>query len=236
MSQKNRPVLRVAGLTRLSTTDFPGLLAAVVFVQGCAWRCRYCHNPEIQSRREVPAMSWQSVLDFLDHRRGLLDAVVFCGGEPTVDRYLAKAVGQVRQRGFKVGLHTAGIYPERLRALLPRLDWVGFDVKAPFDDYAATTGVASSGGNARASLEYLLASGVAHEVRTTRHPDMLSVGQLKTMAVSLRRHGVGTFALQEFRPHGCADKSLDTNPPVLADEHVNDLRRQFPVFILRRAN
>ncbi len=229
-------MLRVAGLTRLSTTDYPGLLAAVVFVQGCAWRCRYCHNPEIQSRRNAPLMAWQAVLDFLDNRQGLLDAVVFCGGEPTVDRYLAVAVDQVRQRGFRVGLHTAGIYPQRLRALLPRLDWVGFDVKAPFADYAATTGVSSSGGNAKLSLQYLLASGVAHEVRTTHHPTLLSVDDLKLMARALRQEGVTTFALQEFRSRGCVDETLVLNPPPLADKFVNHLRRQFPTFILRQAN
>lgn len=227
--------LRVAGLTRLSTTDFPGHLAAVVFVQGCAWRCRYCHNPEIQSREESPAITWQSVLDFLDRRRGLLDAVVFCGGEPTVDRQLDAAIDQVRQRGFKVALHTAGIYPDRLRRLLPKLDWVGFDVKAPFEDYAGTTGVPGSGARARESLGHLLASGVAHEIRTTHHPALLSSDKLMSMAASLRRQGVAEFALQEFRSNGCEDASLDANPPPLGDEAVNQLGRLFPTFTLRRA-
>ena len=229
-------MLRVAGLTRLSTTDFPGRLAAVVFVQGCAWRCRYCHNPEIQSRLEAPAISWHGVLDFLDHRKGLLDGVVFCGGEPTVDRHLGSAIEDVRQRGFKVGLHTAGIYPDRLRKLLPKIDWVGFDVKAPFDDYTNTTGVPGSGDRAKESLNHLLASGVAHEVRTTRHPSLLSSGNLKSMATSLRRQGVEKFALQEFRPDGCVDGRLEACPPPLADEDVSHLRQLFPTFILRRAN
>ena len=236
MSRAWRRVLRVAGLTRLSTTDFPGRLAAVVFVQGCAWRCRYCHNPELQARLEPPAMSWQAVLDFLDTRQGLLDGVVFCGGEPTVDRHLGAAIADVRERGFEVGLHTAGIYPDRLRALLPNLDWVGFDVKAQFADYAETTGVRNSGANARASLRHLLASGVAHEVRTTHHPALLPPDKLRSMALSLHKHGVDTFALQEFRPHGCTDDSLDSRPPPLADGDVENLKQLFPNFILRRAN
>ena len=228
--------LRVAGLTPLSTTDFPGQLAAVVFVQGCAWRCRYCHNPEIQARLAAPSMSWQAVLDFLDRRQGLLDGVVFCGGEPTVDRRLGAAIEDVRQRGFKVGLHTAGIYPDRLRALLPKLDWVGFDVKAPFADYAVTTGVHASGTQAQESLNHLLASGVAHEVRTTRHSALLPVGKLHSMAASLREQGVETFALQEFRPNGCTDRLLESRPPPLADDDICQLEQLFPTFILRRAN
>jgi pyruvate formate lyase activating enzyme len=229
-------VLRVAGLTRLSTTDFPGRLAAVVFVQGCAWRCRYCHNPELQARLEPPAMTWQAVLDFLDTRLGLLDGVVFCGGEPTVDRHLGAAIEDVRKRGFQVGLHTAGIYPDRLRALLPKIDWVGFDVKAPFPDYAVTTGVKTSGTNARASLRHVLASGVEHEIRTTHHPTLLSSGKLQSMALSLRKRGVDTFALQEFRAHGCVDALLDARPPPLADDDVQNLKQLFPTFMLRRAD
>ena len=228
--------LRVAGFTPLSTTDYPGQLAAVVFVQGCAWRCRYCHNPEIQARLEPPSMAWQAVLDFLDRRQGLLDAVVFCGGEPTVDRSLGSAIDDVRQRGFKVGLHTAGIYPGRLRALLPKVDWVGFDVKAPFADYAGTTGVRGSGTPARQSLDYLLASGVAHEVRTTRHPSLLSSVNLASMATALRQQGVATFALQEFRPHGCSDALLEPMPPPLDDAGIDHLQKLFPTFILRRAS
>ncbi|MEI6737366.1 MAG: anaerobic ribonucleoside-triphosphate reductase activating protein [Pseudomonadota bacterium] len=242
LSQKKLPVaesflaLRVAGLTRLSTTDFPGRLAAVVFVQGCAWHCRYCHNPEIQSRREAPSISWRAVLDFLDHRQGLLDGVVFCGGEPTTDRYLGSAIDQVRQRGFKVALHTAGIYPDRLRNLLPKLDWVGFDVKAPFDDYAKTTVVRGSGAKAQESLKYLLASGVEYEIRTTRHPALLSPHKLRSMASSLRQQGVEKFALQEFQCNGCADGLLELNPAPLDDEDTSHLRQMFPSFILRRAS
>lgn len=235
-SKSSQSVLRVSGFTPLSTTDFPGHLAAVVFVQGCAWRCRYCHNPEIQSRLEAPTKAWQEIVAFLDRRQGLLDAVVFCGGEPTVDRHLGSAIDQVRQRGFKVGLHTAGIYPDRLRALLPKIDWVGFDVKAPFADYAATTGVRDSGIPAQQSLTHLLASGVPYEVRTTRHPSLLSSDKLAEMAASLRQQGVKTFALQEFRSHGCADALLESQPPSLDNVGIDNLQKLFPTFILRCAN
>ena len=73
-------MLRVGGLTRLSASDYPGKLAAVVFCQGCAWRCGYCHNPELQPARGAYEIPWADVLAFLEKRRGLLDAVVFSGG------------------------------------------------------------------------------------------------------------------------------------------------------------
>jgi pyruvate formate lyase activating enzyme len=79
-------VLRVGGLTRLSATDYPGKLAAVVFCQGCAWRCDYCHNPELQPPRSTGEIAWPEVLAFLERRKGLLDAVVFSGGGPNQQR------------------------------------------------------------------------------------------------------------------------------------------------------
>ena len=46
----------------------------------------------------------------------------------------------VRELGFQVGLHTGGQFPERLARVLPQVDWVGFDVKAPWDAYERVTG------------------------------------------------------------------------------------------------
>ncbi|MEQ1517491.1 MAG: hypothetical protein ABL931_13490, partial [Usitatibacteraceae bacterium] len=89
---------------------------------------------------------------------------------------------------------------------------------------------------AEQSLAYLLASGIYYEVRTTRHPNLISDGQLETMTTSLCDAGVRYFALQEFRPHGCNDLTLESQPLPLADAHIAALQRKFPTFILRRAN
>jgi pyruvate formate lyase activating enzyme len=159
-------VLRVGGLTRCSASDYPGKLAAVVFCQGCAWRCGYCHNPELQPRRGGGEIAWSDVLAFLERRRGLLDAVVFSGGEPTLQRGLGRAMRAVKALGFLVGLHTAGIVPRRLAEVLPLVDWVAMDAKAPFAEHARVTGVRGSGARARASRDLILASGVAAECHT----------------------------------------------------------------------
>ena len=118
--------LRVGGLTPLSTTDWPGMLAAVVFCQGCPWRCGYCHNPDLIPARGDHEIPWEDVLAFLRRRQGLLDGVVFSGGEPTAQAGLADAMREVRALGFKIGLHTGGMYPQRLAAVLPLVDWVGW--------------------------------------------------------------------------------------------------------------
>jgi len=159
-------VLRVGGLTRCSATDYPGKLAAVVFCQGCAWRCGYCHNPELQDARAGAAIAWTEVLAFLERRRGLLDAVVFSGGEPTQQRGLAQAMVDVKAMGFLVGLHTAGIVPWRLEKVLTLVDWVAMDVKGRFDEHERVTGVRGSAGRAKQSRDLILKSGVACELHT----------------------------------------------------------------------
>jgi len=159
-------VLRVGGLTRLSATDYPDKLAAVVFCQGCAWRCGYCHNPELQPRRGSNEIAWPDVVAFLGRRRGLLDAVVFSGGEPTLQSGLAAAMREVKALGFLVGLHTAGIVPQRLAKVLPLVDWVAMDVKARFDEHERVTGVRGSAGRAKQSRDLILTSGVACELHT----------------------------------------------------------------------
>ena len=194
--------IRVGGLERLSTCDWPGELVATVFLQGCPWDCPYCHNPHLIPVRGKGMLDWTGVLGFLATRRGLIDGVVFSGGEPTLQRALPEAMKAVHALGLKVGLHTAGPYPGRFSAVLPLCDWVGFDVKAPFAEYRRVTGAGGSGEKARESLMRLLESGVAHQVRTTVDPSLLDEAAVKRMGAELAALGVAQHALQEFRLAG----------------------------------
>ena len=213
----------IGGLQRLSLVDWPGQLAAVVFCQGCGWRCRFCHNPDLMSFHTPGKYGWEEFLVWLERRRRLLDAVVFRGGEPTLQEGILQAVGQARSLGFKVGLHTAGPVPDKFAELLPAVDWVGFDFKAPFSAYSQVTGHAQ-GDQARASLRALRLSGVPCEVRTTWHPRLLSPGDLSEMAASLAELGCSEWVIQRFSAQGCDDPDLRTGPvgsvPVdLVDAH-----------------
>ncbi|MGG1945356.1 anaerobic ribonucleoside-triphosphate reductase activating protein [Trinickia sp. NRRL B-1857] len=196
-------------MTPFTATDFPGLLAAVVFVQGCPWRCGYCHNTHLQPRTRHAAVTWQDVMHLVSRRVGLIDGVVFSGGEPTSDPGLAPAIGDIRRLDFKVGMHSAGTHPRRFERVLPLLDWVGFDVKAPFEAYERVTRVRDSGEPARRSLEALLASGVDFECRTTAHPSLLSEQELLALARTLAAMGVTRYALQIFRKQGSRDAALN---------------------------
>jgi len=193
----------VGGFSPHSTCDWPDQLVATVFAQGCPWGCPYCHNPHLLSARGADEVAWDDVLAFLRTRVGLLDGVVFSGGEPTFQEALSAAIDDVRELGFRVGLHTAGHFPDRLASVLPRVDWVGFDVKAPWREYSRVTGIAGSGDVARRSLAHVIDGGVDFEARTTVHPALLSTADLSALAGELRVAGVRRWAIQGFRSEGC---------------------------------
>lgn len=189
--------LRVGGIEPLTTVDFPGRLATVLFCQGCPWRCAYCYNRHLQAFG-LGQWNWAAIEEFLGARRGFLDGVVFSGGEPTAQPALPAAMERVAGMGFAVGLHTAGIYPGRLAALLPWLEWVGLDIKAPLDArYDAVTGVLKSYRPVRQALEILLRANVKLQLRTTVDPGLLSVQDLEDLQAELGRLGAPPAVFQE---------------------------------------
>lgn len=218
----------MGGLTPLTTIDFPGRLAAVVYCQGCPWRCSYCHNPELLDATAPAAIPWPQVLAFLEARRGLLDGVVFSGGEPTLQSALPAALAEVRAMGFATGLHTGGMYPERLVAALPLLDWVGLDIKALPQHCDAITGTPGSGARAWASLQKLVQSGVPYECRTTWHPALFDAGALQALSGALAECGVTHWVLQQCRIPGSA-------MPAALPVDAKALGERFVSFSLRRA-
>ncbi|MBQ7112801.1 MAG: anaerobic ribonucleoside-triphosphate reductase activating protein [Clostridia bacterium] len=187
--------MRIAGLEKCSTVDFPGGLAAVLFAPGCNYRCFYCHNRQILGN--PPLLDEAEVFRFLKKRAGLLDAVVFSGGEPALQSGLADCIREVRALGYKVKLDTNGSRPEVLRSLLSEnlLDYAAMDYKAPFGDYPSITGQDASG--VAESLSLLLAGRIPFELRTTVVP-MLTETKLKEMAAAVP-HNVKWF-LQLYRP------------------------------------
>lgn len=207
VEQLNRK-LQVGGFTPMTTIDYPGELAAVVFCQGCLWRCRYCHNSELIRRKCDTGYDWDDILQKLPMRQGLIDAVVFSGGEPTLQAGLPEAIEQVRALGFKIGLHTAGSYPERMAKLLPLVDWVGLDIKALPGGYPLITGTPGSGDRAWRTLHHLIDSGVDHEVRITVHEGLLPPEHLTELLDRLAATGVRSVALQGCRWQNTLDPAI----------------------------
>jgi|TARA_B100001059_G_scaffold98279_1_gene97805 anaerobic ribonucleoside-triphosphate reductase activating protein len=228
--------LRIGGLQPMTTLDYPDHLSCVLFCQGCAWQCRYCHNPELIAPRGDAPHSWRSVLDFLQQRQGLLDAVVFSGGEATLQPGLPQAMQAVRALGFKVALHSAGIKPAALARVLPWCDWVGFDVKGLQEQVELITGTPRSGQANWQSLQLLHASGVDYECRTTVHWQLFDCDALLRLAHRLAGQGVRRFAVQLARPARMLDPSL--GPSITPPEAASlwpQLHALFERFELRQA-
>lgn len=225
-AHRTKPVtLQLGGITPFSSVDFPGMLAAVLFCQGCPLRCPYCHNTHLQAF--IPgAVVWPQALAFLESRRGLLDAVVFSGGEPLAQAGLEQAMREVRALGFHIGLHTAGTHPARLRRILPLIDWVGLDIKAPLADYPPF-GRQTSGKNSFTALEELIRAKQWHEVRTTVSAALFSPGQLTQLARELSVRGVQKWVLQASRDNA-------SKPPAAFPETLlRPLRAFIPEIVCR---
>ena len=217
--------LQIAGLTPMSSVDWPGKFVATVFAQGCPWACPYCHNQAIIDPKIPGVVSWESVEELLGRRRGLLDGVVFSGGEATRQLAVLPAMQRVRALGFEVGLHTAGPYPARLREILRTglVDWVGIDIKAMSGpNYEAVARRPNAGPKAWESLGEVLDSGVSYEVRLTVYPDGPRDGY--EVASCVKDLGATHFALQQARALGTAqgfnagDAAWDLEVRSLADD------------------
>lgn len=191
----------VGGVEKFSAVDFPGVLTAVVFMQGCPWKCPFCHNASIRPILKENDFSWDLFVNFLKTRQGKLDAVTFSGGEPLVQDGLSEAIKDVKALGFKIGLHTGGYRPEHLAKILPLVDWVGLDIKAPFEaeKYKSIVGVDQLD-KVEKSLNLLLESGVDFECRTTCDPRFLTSEDLLAIAKELHKRGVKKYFLQKYRP------------------------------------
>ncbi|MDR1008967.1 MAG: anaerobic ribonucleoside-triphosphate reductase activating protein [Rickettsiales bacterium] len=205
----------VGGLVPFTTIDYPGKVAMVVFLQGCPWRCVYCSNPHLFEARQAAEQdieNWQYVLDMLSRRTKVIDAVVFSGGEATMQsKEVANAIADIHfiSPDFKIGLHTNGCLPDAVEDLLPLVDWVGLDIKAPARLYEDITCVPGSAEAAFRSLDLLLKSCLPFEVRTTADPRVLDKEAILELASLLSRLGVRNYAVQRYRP---VDKNADGVP------------------------
>ncbi len=246
----NEQTLLVGGIVPFTTLDYPEHLSAVVFCHGCCWHCPYCHNQEIiDINKPVKyAPSWESVINFLSQRQGLLDAVVFSGGEPLLQPAIKSAIKQVKDMGFKVALHTNGHNPQMLAEVLPDISWIGLDIKTVFSEYYKAVSKDPSfwdkiksqnfGKAVEKSLDTILKAGTDFECRTTLDPRVVSKDELKRIAKALSEKGVKTYAIQEYRktdespdqPSNAAISSFFTDAELLAE-----IKPLFPHFIIRRA-
>lgn len=198
--------------------DWPGRVAATVFIAGCDFRCPYCHNPQLSSPVSG-SDQWDALKGYLRMRRSWLDGVVITGGEPTDDPGLPDLLDAIRSEGIPVKLDTNGSHPELLGRLIDErlVDSVAVDIKATPERYAQATGRQDASDRVTQTIATLRDSGTEHEFRTTVYPGVVELDELPRIASILE--GCDRYALQQFR----SDRTLDPAAASVTPYHADDL-------------
>jgi len=131
----------IAGIQKTTLIDYPGKIACIVFLAGCNFRCPWCYSSELVLPLKIvkqPRFSEKEFLDFLRTRIGLLDGVVICGGEPTVNKDLPLFLEKIKELGFLIKLDTNGSNPKMLKDLVEKklIDYVAMDIKCSLNNPA----------------------------------------------------------------------------------------------------
>ncbi len=162
------------GLQKMTTLDYPGVVSALAFTQGCNFRCPYCHNarliPALPERDADPAPETGEILTFLEKRKDVLDGLAISGGEPCMQPGLEDFCREVKALGYRIKLDTNGSFPEVVERLCGNslLDYVAVDVKTVPGRYApGLCGVSDAGEKLGKTLAVLVAASLPFEARTT---------------------------------------------------------------------
>ncbi len=199
----------IGGLQKLTLTDFPGHLSAVLFTRGCNYRCPYCHNPElVDPRLYREPISDADVFSFLESRVKRLDGVVVTGGEPTIHKDLPVLLRRIKELRLAIKLDTNGSSPEMIEALLREglLDYIAIDVKSSVASYARAAGSEVDTRAIRRSVELVVSSGIPHELRMTFVESLVPLEEIAGVAELAR--GCRLFLVQPFQPSKALDPRL----------------------------
>ena len=201
--------MKIGGLQKVSLIDYPGLICATIFLQGCNFKCSYCHNPElVDTRLFQSCIKENEVLDFLNTRKGKLDAVTITGGEPTIQDDLAPFIKQIKKMKFAVKLDTNGSQPQVIKTLLDEklLDFIAMDIKAPLEKYKSVVKVPVNSDLIKESIRLILKTKIPHEFRTTIVESQLEEKDILQIAKLIS--GASNYALQKFVPVKVLEKKF----------------------------
>ena len=189
--------------------DYPGEICAIVFTQGCNFRCPYCHNPELVNPELYGEnLQEETIFSFLAMRRGKIDAVTITGGEPTIQHDLIEFVKRVRKTGYSIKIDTNGSNPEVIEKLISMklLDYIAMDIKSPADKFKMITKSHISYDKITQTTELIMKSGIPYEFRTTVLKKLLDENDILNIANSIRNAKL--YILQQFIPSKVLDRGL----------------------------
>ncbi|MDD3302752.1 MAG: anaerobic ribonucleoside-triphosphate reductase activating protein [Candidatus Gracilibacteria bacterium] len=193
----------ISAIQKTTLLDYPGKVATIIFTTGCNLRCSYCHNSEFVLPEEIKLIKdfipEKVFFNFLKTRVGILDGVVICGGEPTINKDLYDFCKNIKDLGFLVKIDTNGQNPEVLERLINDglVDYLAMDVKNSFSKYALTTQVEEDIEKYKKSIELIKKSGIDYEFRTTLVNPLHTFEDIIEIAKALS--GAKKYYLQNYK-------------------------------------
>jgi pyruvate formate lyase activating enzyme len=215
----------IGGFQRFSLIDYPGRICAIVFTQGCNFRCPYCHNPELVEKNPSggQAVRQEEVLSFLEVRKGKLEAITITGGEPLVQTDIGDFLSSVKALGYLVKLDTNGSFPSRLETILKAntVDYIAMDIKAPIDKYEQVVRRSIDKEQILSSIKLIMERAPDYEFRTTVVKSLLEEDDFLEIAKMIQ--GSRLYVLQRFVPSKLLDdRFLDAD--TYSDNELNSIR------------
>lgn len=193
--------IKIGGLQKTTTIDYPGMLACTVFTKGCNFRCPYCHNKDLMTgENQSKGLDLHDLMAFLKKRQGLLDGVCISGGEPLLQVGIEGLIEEVKAMGYQVKLDTNGAYPKRLKYLLEEglVDYVAMDLKHSPQNYGrAIANDLVPLDQIKASVESLMKGHVPYEFRTTLVKGLHTLKDMEGMGQWIQ--GANNYYLQNYR-------------------------------------
>ena len=192
-------MLNIQGLQKTTLLDYPGCVAATVFMGGCNMRCPFCHNMNLVTTGDAPLFTDEDIFRFLRSRQGILDGVCITGGEPTLTGELPSFISRIRELGFKGKLDTNGTNPQMLRQLLSDglVDYVAMDIKSSLSTYERACGIDGIHTDpVKESIDILIGGSREYEFRTTCVRELLSDEIIKEIGILLK--GASRYFLQGY--------------------------------------
>ncbi len=187
-----------------------------------------------------PVMALSDFYDFLKKRQSQLEAVVICGGEPTINPDLPAFCGQIKKMGYKIKLDTNGSNPLMLKDLRQKrlVDYLAMDIKAPLKKYASVAGFTGHAvnylvDNIQKSAELLKQGLVDYEFRTTFVPGLHTKEDIADIVKWLKP--AKKYFLQHFRPEKTLDPTFAQMKIDLTEEINQCLVMASPFFEITQA-
>ncbi len=228
--------MKIAGFQKISLLDYPKTPCAIVFTQGCSFRCRFCHNPDLIPATAPNSVNEDELIAKLNAHKKMVSAVTITGGEPTLHPDLPKFIKRLKDEGYKVKLDTNGTNPEMVEKLIRDglLDYLAMDIKNDWENYDAITNTGSPTvfERPKETLKIIQDSMVAHEFRTTILPAVHTPENFMKI-VSYLRPGEKYF-IQDTRFTVTLDSTISHEYGFDLDELIKNLRAKYPEVLIQK--